>query len=280
MLCMCCRQVFQQTYFVSKEEAVGTPIQGPLVCMSCYIKCFPDQPLPNPIYIKQGLTTEPVRMSAPLLVSKSSPIGMSFSSPPIHCVQHYSMEDALQKIADENLTSCNLFSWGPHKYNRLWAQSIKDKEVIEYSLRSGKESCAQGLGIYMAQTIHTSSSYANTDDTSVIMLICNNTPTLDYCTRSIRIGLASKVSELTGITIDEACLQEYLNSTTCRTRAIKKYGNYWAVTTGVNVVATFDYQLIFAAAKKEGFDRLKRGSVQGGAYLILLENSNPYSKNW
>jgi hypothetical protein len=279
MLCMCCGQVFEQTYFVSKEAAVGTPIQGPLVCMSCYIKNFPNQRLPNPAYIDQLHTMEPVKMGTPLPVNESSPVGMSFSSPRVHAVRHYSLEEALQKIADENLTSCKIFTWGPHKYNKLWAQSIKDKEVIEYSLRSGKESCAQGLGVYMAQTIHGSYTYANTHDTSVLMLICNNTPTIDYSTRMIRIALASKISELTGIEIDEKNLQDYMNETKCHTRAIKKYGNYWAVTTGVGVVPTFDYQLIFEAAKKDGFDRVKRGSPHGAAYLTLLEKSNPHSKD-
>jgi hypothetical protein len=259
MLCMCCKKMVDRTYFVTQEEAQGKPIEGPMICLPCYAKSFPGKSLPPCAYIYSDRSVEPIRLGQPHPVHATPLLGSAFVTPQIHSVQKYTIETALQKIANDSPTSCTVFSWGPRKFNLKWAESIISNVVIEYSIVSGKESCAQGLGIYVAQKIWSSASYGNTDDTSILMLTCTDVPTLDYSSKSAKTQLAKLVTEMTGVTITADVLLEYLNSTACLTRAIKKYGNYWAVTTGKGVVPTLEFEPIRRAVSANDVVLAKNG---------------------
>jgi len=266
MLCMRCKTNVSTSYFVSKEEAKGTLIQGPLVCQQCYVKTFPGKPLPRPIYVDPPRSPEPVRLGSQLDAGEPNPIGMAFVAPPRQAARTFSVDDALQFIADGNRKSMTGFTWGPIRFNQAWAESIEKNEVITYALTIPKD-CEQGLGVYLATTIWKSCSYGNTDDTSVLMVTCANTPMLDYSSTKEKDALAQKVSELTGVTITGVQLTEHLSAKACRVRAIKQYGNYFALTTGENVTATFD-----AAAIKR--------SVSAPHLKIVSESSYPHAKNY
>lgn len=239
MLCMRCRKVVDTTYFVSKENAEGTAIKGPLVCQPCFLETFPSKPLPRPTYIQPPPALGPILLGSPLLVSEPSLIGRPFVPPPRQQSRQLSLDEALQFIADSNLINIVGFTWGPKKYNDAWAESIRVNDVITYALSIPKD-CEQGLGVYLAENIWKSCSYGNTDDTSLLMVVCTGTPMLDYSTKRTKDALALRVAELSGVTMDGTELTVYLSQKACTVRAIKKYGNYFALTTGRGVVTTYD----------------------------------------
>ena len=239
MLCMCCKKDVEVLYKVSKEDAEGTNIQGELVCAPCHISTFPSKPLPQAEYIHPPIANEPVKLGAQPLVTVQSPLGVAFEPPPQQAVRVLSIDDALQLLADGNRKTSTGFTWGPDKYNRAWAESIDNNAVIEYSLTIPKD-CEQGLGVYLAANIWGSCSYGNSADTSLMMVVCTNTPMLDYSSQKEKSALALQLAILTGVTLDNNQLTVHLSARACRVRAIKKYGNYFALTTGENVIATFD----------------------------------------
>jgi hypothetical protein len=237
MLCMRCKVDFAKLYFVSKEDAAGTKIEGPLVCLRCYSETFPNRTLPMPAY--------EVRPESPKLVrrlsfdaTEPSPIDKAFVASPGQ-TRTLSVDEALQCIANENRTSRVGFTWGPQKFNQAWLDSINRNEVIDYSLSIPKE-CAQGLGVYLAANIFGSCSYGNTEDTSILMVTCVNTPTLDYSSSKKKTELANEVARRTNVRMTGPELDAHLNAKACRVCAIKIYGNYFALTTGENVTPTFD----------------------------------------
>jgi hypothetical protein len=264
MLCMKCKKTFEKLYFVSKEDARGTAIEGPLVCIVCFIDTFPKTVLPQPAYITERDSPRPARRLS-FSATLPNPVDVAYN-PALGQPAVMSVDEALQSIANAKRSTRIGFSWGPKKYNDKWLDAIKGNRVIEYAQTIEKD-CEQGPGVYMATSVWKSITYANTDDTSLLVVDCRDTPTLDYSSEKNKKALAEDVHRLTNVTMTGLEIYTQLSSKACAVRAIKVYGNYWALTTGENVNVSYD---IPASVKPSDLKIAKDGSPHASNYLIKI----------
>lgn len=283
MKCMLCGKIVDLTYYVTKEKAAGTGIKGPLVCQKCFVTTFKGEALPAVSYRLLANRPTPHRSGAPLQVMQRSPVGEVFDSPLNQAVHKPDINGALVQIAGETqATSGNYFSWGPFKYMVEWAKAVKQDRVLEYAASvyassGGKNKPPQGPGLYLAKSIFSSMSWADTDDTCVLMVELNNVPTIDYSTEKKKASLTVRFNQMTGLAWNCLEMVEYLEHVKFSIPCVKFYGNFSVLSTGKNVVPTFDADKIKKKVNNQQIQAaLGMSFPKGVNYIKTLFEDNPH----
>lgn len=262
MMCMRCHRMVDWTVFVTKEEAHGTKITGPMVCMHCFASEFPSKPLPEVQYRYVKGQVEHVRRGPLLHVMDPSPVSIAFASASASVSPVLSLDQALFEIACELPTSGNFFTWGPKPYMELWVTAIAENRVLEHAavVNLEKGCPPQGPGLYLAKTIMSSICWAQFGDPHPLMVTLNRVPTLMFTGRKERGVLLLRVNTLCQTALTELELETFLFSAQFSVPCLKFYGNFSVLSTATNVVATADEGRITLSAKS---DMVKASGCEG-----------------